>query len=59
MSIRQQGPLLNVVVRHLEPLSAASGEDRYLVGLEFIHLSAAAQSEVEELVREWNGQVDN
>ena len=59
MSIREQGPQLNVVVRHMSPLSDNSGEDRYLVGLEFIHLSETAQSEVERLVREWNGQVAN
>ena len=53
MSIREQGPQLNVVVRHMTPLSDNSGEDRYLVGLEFIHLSETAQSEVEQLVREY------
>jgi hypothetical protein len=57
ISIHEQGPPLTVVVRHLSPLSDAAGEDCYLVGLEFMHLSAAAQSEVEAVVREWNGQV--
>lgn len=56
MSIREQGPTLSVVVRRLSPLSSAADEDRYLVGLEFIHISEAAKAEVERLVHEWNGQ---
>jgi hypothetical protein len=59
MSIREQGPPLSVVVRHVTPLSSAADEDRYLVGLEFIHISEAAQAEVERLVREWNGMVES
>ena len=51
MSIRESGPPLNVVVRHITPVSHAPAEDRYLVGVEFVHLSAVAQSEVEQLAR--------
>jgi hypothetical protein len=57
ISIRESGPPVNVVVRHMTPVSSAPGEDRYLVGLEFVHLSAVAQSQVEQLVREWNGEL--
>ena len=56
MSLHAQGAELNVVVRHLAPLSDAPEEDWYLVGLEFIHITTTARSEVERLVREWNGQ---
>ena len=58
ISLRAQSPPLNVVVRHVSPLPAASGGDRYLVGLEFLHLSPAGQAEVGQLVREWNGEVE-
>jgi hypothetical protein len=58
ISLREQGPPLSVVVRHVSPLPAASGEDCYLVGLEFLHLSPAGQAEVEQLVREWNGEAE-
>jgi hypothetical protein len=57
LSLSERGPDLNVVVRHMAPLSAASDENRYLVGLEFIHISAAARSEIERLVREWDKTV--
>lgn len=56
MSLCAQGPVLNVVVRHVSPISSAPEEDRYLVGLEFIHINATLRSEVEQLVREWNEQ---
>ena len=56
MSLREHGPALSVVVRHLSPLSASADEDRYLVGLEFIHLTPSARSEVERWVREWGGE---
>src|SRR5205085_1569017 len=52
MSLRDHGPELNVVVRHMEPVSADPGEERYLLGLEFIHLSADARTELTKVVRE-------
>ena len=59
MCIGEQGPSMNVVVRHVAVVSDVLGEDRYLVGLEFIHLSTDAQAEVERLVLEWNGPVES
>ena len=56
MSLHAHGAEMNVVVRHLTRLSSSPEEDRYLVGLEFIHITPTARSEVERLVREWNEQ---
>src|SRR5436853_4136707 len=38
MSLRDQGPELNVVVRHMAAMSSDPDDDRYLVGLQFIHV---------------------
>jgi len=53
--LREDGPELNVVVRHINPASSIPGEDRYLVGVEFVNLSAAARADVERCVRDCQG----
>jgi len=55
LSLRERGPRLSVVVRHMHAVSDAAEEDRYLVGLEFVHLSPAALSEIERLVQDRDG----
>jgi len=50
--LREHGPELNVVVRHVTPATTVPGEDRYLVGVEFVNLSPAARADVERCVRE-------
>jgi len=52
--LHERGPQMNVIVRHMSPLSAAPDEDRYLVGVEFVNLSAAAQVELDQFVRDWD-----
>ncbi len=51
--LRGNGPELTAVVRHRSPLTDAPGEDRYLLGLEFVNLSTSERAELEEFVREW------
>ena len=52
LSLREHGPRFSVVVRHMQSLSESAEDQRYLLGLEFVHLSATAQSEVERLVQQ-------
>jgi hypothetical protein len=51
--LRESGPELTAVVRHRSPLTSAPDEERYLIGLEFVHLSTSERVELEEFVREW------
>jgi c-di-GMP-binding flagellar brake protein YcgR len=56
--LRERGPELNVVVRHMRPVSPQSGhENRYLVGLEFVNLSPAARADVDRVLREWQANM--
>jgi|SRR6185436_655570 len=45
------GPELPVHVQHISRVTQAPGDDRYLVGVEFVALSAAARHALEQLVR--------
>lgn len=51
--LRDSGPELTAVVRHKSPLTSAPDEERYLIGLEFVHLSTTERAALEEFVREW------
>ena len=51
--LRESGPELTAVVRHKSPLTSAPDEERYLIGLEFVHLSTTERAALEEFVREW------
>ena len=53
IALREKGPELNVVVRHMAPVSTAPDEDRYLVGVEFVNLSPAVRADLEAFVRQW------
>jgi hypothetical protein len=52
MSLGETGPHLNAVVRHISPVEA-SETDRFLVGLEFVHVSSEARAGLNRLVRDW------
>jgi hypothetical protein len=45
---------LQAIVRHLTPLNVAQGDDRYLVGLEFVNLTPEQQARLDDLLRAWN-----
>jgi hypothetical protein len=47
---------ITVIVRHVSPIREALPGDRFLVGLEFINLSASQQVDLERLVRDWEDQ---
>jgi hypothetical protein len=53
MSVLDSGSHLNAVVRHISPVPGAPEPDRFLVGLEFVHMSPAARVELDRLVRDW------
>jgi hypothetical protein len=54
LRLEKDGPRLDVVVRHIEPL--AEDGDRYLVGLEFVNLSPATRAEVDRFVHDWTAR---
>jgi hypothetical protein len=56
--LRDGAVQLNAVVRHLSPVPDATRPDRVLVGLEFVHVSASAQDELDRIVREWREHAD-
>jgi hypothetical protein len=53
VAFEQRNPHITVVVRHVSPASPALQADRYLVGLEFVNLSASQQADLERLVNDW------
>jgi hypothetical protein len=53
LTLRDRGPEVNVVIRHMVPVAADAGEDRLRIGVEFVNLSAAARADVEQVVRTW------
>jgi hypothetical protein len=54
ISLPGDGPGVDAVVRHVSPVAdSARGSDRYLVGLEFVGISASERADIERLVCEW------
>ncbi len=53
IALRERGPEVNVLVRHITPISASPTEDRFLMGLEFVNLSSSARADIDRLVQEW------
>jgi hypothetical protein len=50
----ERGPELNAIVRHVSPATGSpDGGLRYLVGLEFVNVSAAQSADIERLVEDW------
>lgn len=50
-----RGREVNVIVRHVSPVTTAPENERYLLGLEFINLSPDAQADIDQFVRDWSG----
>jgi hypothetical protein len=48
--LRDRGPEIDVVVRHIEPASSSPGEDRVQVGLEFVRVSTTARAELDQFI---------
>ena len=53
ISLRDRGPELNVLVRHVTPVSNAPDEERFLVGLEFVNISPSDRADIDRFVKQW------
>jgi hypothetical protein len=53
LALEDNGLVIDAVVRHASPASDALDEDRFLVGLEFVNLSEAAQANLTRIVGDW------
>jgi len=51
VALRDGGPVLNAIVRHVTPVTSAPEEDRHLVGLEFVNPSPSARAEIDAMLR--------
>jgi len=51
--LREGGPEMNAITRHVSRIAGQHGEDRYLIGLEFTHLSPTASESLERFISEW------
>jgi len=51
--LRAGWPELSAITRHVSRLTDEPGDDRYLIGLEFTHLSPAASENLERFIRDW------
>jgi len=56
--LRESGPSLDAVIRHISPLAGSADDDRYLIGLEFVNVSSATQMELDRFVHEWSQHAD-
>jgi hypothetical protein len=45
---------LEVMVRHVTPLTEDPADERYLIGLEFVNVPPALRTDLDRLVREWS-----
>lgn len=52
--LRPGGADLTVAVRHMRPAPDRPGDDRYLIGVEFINLSRSDTAMLEAFVRDWS-----
>ena len=51
--LRAGWPEMSAITRHVSRLSEEPGDDRYLIGLEFTHLSPAASENLARFIQEW------
>ena len=51
VALRDSGPVLNAIVRHVTPVTSEPEEDRHLVGLEFVNPSPSARAEIDAILR--------
>jgi hypothetical protein len=57
LAFEQRGDALNVIVRHVSPLTEPpDASTRFLVGLEFVNVTAAQRLEIERLVDDWHAR---
>jgi hypothetical protein len=50
MSLWQDGPTVTAIVRHITPVPGPPGEDRHLIGLEFMNISPSAHADILRIV---------
>src|SRR5581483_10912566 len=55
LSLLDRGPELEVIVRHVEPLTPDPDEQRYRVGVEFVNVSPVMRDRLKEFVLMWSG----